>query len=486
MCGIVGMISKGTNGFQRDEQDAFNDLLIMDQIRGPDGTGVFGIHKNRQASMVKVGTNASNLVPLQVYNKFNEKIFNSFWAVFGHNRKATQGKISTRNSHPFITENIVLIHNGTLYNHKTLAETEVDSEAIAHVLEKDDPIKALQKVYGAYALVWYDKRDKLIHIARNEERPLFIGEGATAWVFSSEPGIMMAACGRNRVKLNDIEPIDAFHHLTFKTGLEFDIEKYDQHAPYNQQYNGYQHKHNYPSSSCATSQDEKDAFGDLPFELTPVGPAPTAKQQADDALARIMVAKPGEVIAKGTPVDFIVNKIRPSAITVGERTITGFEVVGKIPYGTTLHMDIIAFCDWARDMEELDEALTRTRDKNGHRWATCTISKSGYSNCGPWVRGEDVYEADFVKTYDERIPKMVWKHIVDQRVCPKCNRNIRTSECDVTSVQLKTDGTIGKVTCPDCIEKTLPERIKHAFIKSRNASVQVGEQLSQTASPTVH
>jgi len=186
MCGIIGMISKNVNGFWHDERDAFYDMLLMNQVRGMDGTGVFGVYHNRQCATLKVGTNASNLVEMEVYDKFKTKILNNFWTVFGHNRKATQGSISSKNSHPFVRDNIVLIHNGTLFGHKSIADTEVDSDSIAVALNTKAPEDLLGEINGAYALVWYDKRDKMIRIARNIERPLFIAETEKSWMFSSE------------------------------------------------------------------------------------------------------------------------------------------------------------------------------------------------------------------------------------------------------------------------------------------------------------
>lgn len=61
--------------------------------------------------------------------------------VIGHTRKATTGKVSARNAHPFMHEKIIGSHNGFIFDHHTLnkeykREFEVDSEhLIAHIAE---------------------------------------------------------------------------------------------------------------------------------------------------------------------------------------------------------------------------------------------------------------------------------------------------------------------------------------------------------------
>jgi hypothetical protein len=54
-------------------------------------------------------------------------------------------------------------------------DLEVDSAQIAHNLAEHKPEEAkqvIEELDGAYALVWFDERDRSINMCRNEERPL--------------------------------------------------------------------------------------------------------------------------------------------------------------------------------------------------------------------------------------------------------------------------------------------------------------------------
>ena len=58
-------------------------------------------------------------------------------ALIGHNRKATVGSVNNATAHPFVVgDSFAMVHNGTLRNHKALADTVVDSEALAIHLSK--------------------------------------------------------------------------------------------------------------------------------------------------------------------------------------------------------------------------------------------------------------------------------------------------------------------------------------------------------------
>jgi hypothetical protein len=131
--------------------------------------------------------------------------------VVGHNRWATTGASDeVKNAHPFQEGDITLVHNGTLdfdgglLTPMELLGTEVDSHAICHNLDIYDAKAVLEKLEGAFTLIWHDKRDDSLNFARNWERPLamWIPDNPTSTstiYFASERKMMEWIMSRNRI-----------------------------------------------------------------------------------------------------------------------------------------------------------------------------------------------------------------------------------------------------------------------------------------------
>lgn len=193
MCGLIGLINKNSHGFSKDQQNAFNDLLYLDALRGMDSTGVFMVDNVGNLEIAKEASAATWFREQKEYKELLGRSFQKGSAMIGHNRAATKGVVNDENAHPFIVDNtITLVHNGTLYNHKQLADTEVDSHAIAHVIHEngDDVEKALQKINGAYALIWHDFNKDTVNFVRNSQRPLHWVETKDSWIWASEANML--------------------------------------------------------------------------------------------------------------------------------------------------------------------------------------------------------------------------------------------------------------------------------------------------------
>lgn len=205
MCGIVGYISPWVNGFQPDEISCFRDMLVADSLRGFDSTGVFGVSNKGNVEIMKDAVTGAQFVTTQDFSEFSKQALSRGQFLVGHNRWATKGAINPANAHPFwVDDHIVLVHNGTIRDdHKKHADVEVDSHAIAHLLAKEENIaSALQKVNGAYALVWYNVKTKTLHMIRNNERPLYVADVKDDGVmFASEPEFILMAASRNTQSL---------------------------------------------------------------------------------------------------------------------------------------------------------------------------------------------------------------------------------------------------------------------------------------------
>lgn len=204
MCGLVAVISKYKNGFTKKIQDAFDNLLYIDAVRGEDSTGVFCVTRSGNVHVAKQASDSNKFLKEKAYEDIKDIAYKNGWVMVGHNRKATRGSITDANAHPFwVEDKLVLVHNGSLMgSHKHLADVEVDSNAIAHVLaEEPDTEKALSKINGAYALIWYDIQNKKLNIIRNKERPLWWVETDEAYLIASEPAMLYFACWRNDLKI---------------------------------------------------------------------------------------------------------------------------------------------------------------------------------------------------------------------------------------------------------------------------------------------
>ena len=224
MCGLVGYLYKGTNGFCGSDRDIFEDMLYMDALRGEDSVGVAAFYNDGSAELVKEAlVHVMDFLEEEPYKQVHNALVSKGKAVIGHNRKATKGKVVEENAHPWLIDNrFLFMHNGTLHTWKHLADTEVDSEALGIHLTKCEGDKekletALGSVYGAYACVWIDQLKEKLYILRNKERPLCYGLNNFGVAFASEAGFVATACNRRSTKVSSWEEIEV------DTLYEFDL-----------------------------------------------------------------------------------------------------------------------------------------------------------------------------------------------------------------------------------------------------------------------
>lgn len=230
MCGIVGVIAKTTTGLMKTGEDTFMQLLYANALRGDDSTGLICVEKDSTFHVAKQASEAAFFAPQYIGSDTYKAMWSQGKAYIGHNRKKTVGKVADETAHPFVVGNeFAMVHNGTLYNHKQLADTEVDSEALAQVLAKafeaEDYIPTLEetlgKVNGAYAVAMYDQRHHAIRLLRNKERPLAYAETTSAYFVASEAAMLFWIMTRNGFNPKDFEIKPVPEH----TLLTFDLDK---------------------------------------------------------------------------------------------------------------------------------------------------------------------------------------------------------------------------------------------------------------------
>ena len=209
MCGLSGTFGDISN----NEEKAFKTLLIYSQIRGMDATGIGSISRkvdnggHREIKLAKE--------PGPPYFLFDNKSFDRcFYGInqgyIGHNRSKTTGDSSRKSAHPFMFDDIIGAHNGTIdYRNKNRMEKgsdfRTDSEAIFYNIQChgiDDTIGRID-ASEAYALTWYDRRDNTFNFIRNKERPLWYiySKDRKTLFWASEYEILMAAVGREEYHL---------------------------------------------------------------------------------------------------------------------------------------------------------------------------------------------------------------------------------------------------------------------------------------------
>ena len=221
MCGIVGMVATFENGFTFKHKDVFSNLLWLDTLRGDDSTGIFGVNKYGNVKYAKDIKNGPQSLETTECKDILSDIYLNGRCIVGHNRKATRGFITDENAHPFVEGDKILVHNGTLANHKELTENkvEVDSHAILHSIVERGYQKTFEEIQGAFALAWYDTKEKKLHLARNSERPLWIANTPGAWIFASEKEMLEFVLERNKIEVKDYTELTPGTVYSIEMGL---------------------------------------------------------------------------------------------------------------------------------------------------------------------------------------------------------------------------------------------------------------------------
>lgn len=175
MCGIFGMISRKSKSFNKR---AFCTMGARNDSRGGDSCGVFIDGK------VEYGVDKQKLF----INFFRDSLLldttTECQVALGHCRKASVGKVSLETAQPVVLYNeagevdYVLIHNGTIYNYKELAEKYIpdvkidgltDSQIMARIFYHKG-YDALDEYNGGAVFVIHDYRINRSFIFKGESK----------------------------------------------------------------------------------------------------------------------------------------------------------------------------------------------------------------------------------------------------------------------------------------------------------------------------
>lgn len=294
MCGIVGVISAHKNGFSSPEMDAFSQMLFLDTLRGWDSTGVFNVTKDNEVNIYKEASPGPTFITRNEFKDFRSSCVMDGMVAVGHNRAATRGNVVDKNAHPFwVDDKIVLVHNGTFFSdHKHLKNTEVDSEAIAHLLAEDNDVeKVLQKINCAYALVWYNVEQRKLNIIRNNLRPLhFMYTKGGAVLFASEAETLGYVAAKQGWALQH-QPYEIAEHNLIEVELKPDGNSVITDRKINAEY-----KHtvvSYPTSNVVkytppahTTKPSKGGSGDIRRSMRDLIPSKAPQFLLDEKAAQ--------------------------------------------------------------------------------------------------------------------------------------------------------------------------------------------------------
>jgi len=221
MCGIFGLILPGQNGLFADEEGFLKQAFITNSVRGEDGTGAFWVDAKdpSKVNSLKRAGNPWWLFTDKEYPAFMEGARKSAKAFVGHNRWSTKGKNSDENTHPFQSNHITMVHNGTIHTGLTYDKhVEVDSHALTIAIAEQG-IEAFAKISGAFVCVWHDAKTETLNICKNNERPLSMIKQNGAYLFASEMGMLKWLTDRNSNSYKKIDEITIKNNTLYSFNL---------------------------------------------------------------------------------------------------------------------------------------------------------------------------------------------------------------------------------------------------------------------------
>ena len=403
MCGIVGIINYRKN-WQPKLREIFIQLLLLDVVRGKDSTGVFKA-QGKEVDWRKAACPSWEFFSIKNVDEFFNGI-GDYPFVVGHNRWATRGKVEHKNAHPFEEGKITLVHNGTLnsvYQLPDYQKFDVDSQMIAHSINKIGIEETTKKMGGAYALAWFDAKKKTLNLLRNEDRPLFLLDipKEDMYLFGSEVGLLKWVAMRNGYIPGEWKSLEPHMLHTFEEGER--LPKVKKTEPYKSSYSygGAWQRH---WGSLRGEADDGESLFTGNFDVVPGNvsqPHPAIPKRTEEV--KPLVIKLEDIkrqietqneFKQGDTIYFSINDFQDKVCQGGFIPIIG-DAIGEDGFGRT---DIVIRGNYSNGADDLIKAKTLFK-------ATIT-SVSGIKNARTLIQVKDVVlteEADpFYMTHEDR------------------------------------------------------------------------------------
>ena len=184
MCGIFCIISN-----RNVKKEIIAGLSFL-EYRGYDSAGIALIDNSNRLISIKALGKVSNLVKKVKDFKTDGK------TGLGHTRWATHGKVSIKNTHPILNENIAIVHNGIIENNSEIKarlvkqnykfKGETDTEVVLNLMQYyldnqynvlDAFKEVIKEIKGSYAIVLLSAQDNETIYCAKSGSPLLLGLG---------------------------------------------------------------------------------------------------------------------------------------------------------------------------------------------------------------------------------------------------------------------------------------------------------------------
>lgn len=167
-------------GIQKDDLEILSELMLVSSTRGIHGTGLASGASNLKPTVART---AGDPYYWQFEHKREEQLrlllpINTYF--IGHTRWRSMGVFGMPGVQPFALNRVVGSHNGSIFSvldkfeeeqfptdsAKFISDLNDAGDNIIPYLAKFDPTE------DSFALVWYDRKKKLMHAATNGKRSL--------------------------------------------------------------------------------------------------------------------------------------------------------------------------------------------------------------------------------------------------------------------------------------------------------------------------
>lgn len=461
--------------------DIFKSMLYADVFRGEHSTGVMSLFRPfgkepelrvRKAALPadlflrheKLWEDVSSLTTvLNNANKSKSTVFPK--VMVGHNRHATLGQITDRNAHPFQHGKIILVHNGTLVDQDLLPDSDlfqVDSENIAWSIDKIGIDETVQKLDGAYTLVWINTEEQTLNIIRNKERPFHIVETTGGdWFGASEKDMLFWLINRKKYGPNIKQNFECKPGVQYvfdiSSNMKFKEEREHKLPTFQKTYTSYGWGGNYSSyysggysSSCSSSDcgsNEVTTYSD------------NVRHKAYNELLK----GHGIDTKMGQKLVFEAYQIEPYPNNQARGKMMGYTSVGEYVEVQAHGVDVGIFeggHDYVGEIISCYEQnyiltiiIKEPKKSNGVIELTPDNSNSQTQPAGTYTDDE---ELDV--TWDGQVySRSEWEGNEELNKCGECGSSVIFDEiCDAVVIKDKT-------LCPDCVKKQNEDRVSNVL-----------------------